>query len=73
MNFGEAHYYLDLVGKYLQPDEWQTLVAEWRQREKNVLQQLVQHIPVYSLTIPIQVAQLDNSALFDSLASLAAG
>jgi hypothetical protein len=73
MNFGEAHYYLDLVGKYLQPDEWQTLVAEWRQREKNVLQQLVQHIPVYSLTIPMQAAQLDNSALFDSLASLAAG
>ncbi len=73
MNFGEAHHYLDLVGKCLPVDEWHTLVEEWRQREKAVLQQLVQQIPVYSLTLPQSVAQLDNSALFSSLASLAAG
>jgi len=71
MNFGEARHYLDLVGRCLPAGEWQTLVADWRQREKAVLQQVVQRIPVYSLTIPQQVAQLDNSALFESLASLA--
>jgi hypothetical protein len=71
MNFGEARHYLDLVGRCLPAAEWQTLAADWRQREKAVLQQVVQRIPVYSLTIPQQVAQLDNSALFESLASLA--
>jgi hypothetical protein len=73
MNFGEAHYYLDLVRNCLPVDVWQNLVEEWRQREKAVLLQLVKQIPVYSLTIPKLAAQLDNSALFDSLANLAAG
>ena len=70
MNFGEAGHYLDLVGRCLPAAEWQTLAAGWRQREKEVLQQVVQRIPVYSLTIPQQVAHLNNSALFDSLAAL---
>ena len=70
MNFGEARHYLDLVGRCLPAGEWQTLAADWRQREKVILQQVVQRIPVYSLTIPQQVTQLDNSALFDSLAGL---
>jgi hypothetical protein len=35
------------------------------------LQQVVQRIPVYSLTIPQQVGQMDNAALFDRLAGLA--
>ncbi len=71
MNFGEARHYLDLVGKCLPAAQWQSLAADWRQREKAVLQQVVQRIPVYSLTIPQQVGQMDNAALFDSLASLA--
>jgi hypothetical protein len=70
MNFGEARHYLDLVGKCLPAAEWQSLAADWRQREKIVLQQVVQRIPVYSLTIPQQVGQMDNAALFESLASL---
>jgi len=70
MNFGEAAHYRELVGRCLPGPEWQTLTAEWRQREKVVLQQVVQRIPVYSLTIPQQIVQLDNSALFESLAGL---
>ena len=46
-------------------------MEDWRQRERTVLQQVVQRIPVYSLTIPQQVGQVDNAALFDSLAGLA--
>jgi len=72
MNFDEARHYLELVGKCLPAAEWQSLAADWRQREKAVLQQVVQRIPVYTLTIPQQTAQLDNSALFNSLAGLAA-
>jgi hypothetical protein len=72
MNFDEARHYLELVGKCLPAAEWQSLAGDWRQREKAVLQQVVQRIPVYALTIPQQAAQLDNSALFNSLAGLAA-
>jgi len=71
MNFGEARHYLALVGKCLPAAEWQNLVEDWRQRERTVLQQVVQRIPVYSLTIPQQVGQMDNAALFDRLAGLA--
>ena len=71
MNFGEARHYLDLVGQCLPAAEWQSLVEDWRQRERTVLQHVVQRIPVYSLTIPQQVGQMDNAALFDSLAGLA--
>lgn len=70
MNFGEARHYLELLGKCLPAAEWQGLAADWRQREKAVLQQVVQRIPVYSLTIPRQVGQMDNAALFDRLAGL---
>jgi hypothetical protein len=72
MNFGEARYYLELVSKCLPAAEWQSLAADWRQREKAILQQVVQRIPVYTLTIPQQTERLDNSALFNSLAGLAA-
>ena len=53
MNFGEARHYLDLVGKCLPAAEWQSLAADWRQREKIVLQQVVQRIPVKIVLDPI--------------------
>jgi hypothetical protein len=71
MNFNEARHYLDLTRPCLPAVEWQALVDDWRQREKDILEQFVQSTPVYKLGIPAQVEQVDNDALFASLAGLA--
>jgi hypothetical protein len=71
MNFGEARNFLDLTMRSLSAPGWIAMVEQWRHNEQAVLQQVVQRVPVYSLTIPQLAAQFDNSALFASLASLA--
>ena len=70
INFGEACNFLNLAMRSLPAPVWISMVEQWRRNEQAILQQVVQRIPVYSLTIPQLAAQLDNSALFDSLAGL---
>ena len=70
MNFDEARNYLELTNRSLSAPAWISMVEQWRRNEQTVLQQVVQRIPVYTLIIPQLSAQLDNSALFDNLASL---
>lgn len=56
MNFTEARHFLQLIQKNQSVPEFQTWLAEWRSREKALLERLLTLIPAYTLQLPTKLS-----------------
>lgn len=70
LNFSEARHYLDLTRQCMPDEEWQTFVAGWRQRERQILLCCIEKIPVYELVIQAGEQIQDHPELFEALSLL---